>query len=236
MPVKLKKSIYPLPLFAKKIYTLLVENFPHTYLVGGYVRDFLLGKKSLDIDICTSAKPEEIEKILANYQIPHNKQNINFGIVSLKKSKLSITISTLRKETYTDSRYPAVQYINNLKQDAKRRDFTINSLYFSPNSGKILDFHNGLNDLKNKRLKFIGQPNIKILEDPVRILRAIRLGIDLHLKLEKKTKSAILKYFDLLKTLNQKLILRELNKLKTSNGKIVFKKLICNKKTLDNYF
>jgi tRNA nucleotidyltransferase (CCA-adding enzyme) len=236
MPVKLKNNIYQLPIFAEKIYTLLVENFPHTYLVGGYVRDFLLGKKSSDIDICTTAKPEDIEKVLTNNHIPHNKQHINFGIISIKKSKLTITISTFRKETYTHSRYPTIQYINDLKQDATRRDFTINSLYFSLNSGKILDFFKGQSDLKNQLIRFIGQPKKKIIEDPLRILRAFRFCLHLNFKLEKKTKFAIKKNLNLLNTLSKKIILKEIKKLKTAKHKKILKNIIFNKKMLDKYF
>ncbi len=213
-----------------------MENFPHTYLVGGYVRDFLLGKKSLDIDICTTAKPEEIEKTLLKCQIPYNKQNINFGIITIKKSRYTITISTLRKELYTHSRYPKIHFIKSLKQDAQRRDFTVNSLYLNPNTGKMLDYYHGRKDLLNHKIKFIGQPKRKILEDPLRILRGIRLGLNLKFKFDSETKLAIIKNFFLIRTLSPKIILNEIHKIKNFKTKTLFKTLITNPKMLDKYF
>ncbi len=236
MTQKNKNSINNFPKFGIKVYSLLVENFPHTYLVGGCVRDFLLGKKSSDIDICTTANPQEVEKILINYHVPYNKPNINFGIITTKQSKCRVEISTLRKETYTTSRYPKITYIKSLKQDAKRRDFTINCLYLNLKTGKIIDYYNGIRDIKNQKIKFVGKPDKKIIQDPLRIIRALRFCLQLNFKLDFKTKFAVKNNFALVKNLTKNIIQKEIFKLKNTLHQKILQNAINSQKMLDNYF
>jgi tRNA nucleotidyltransferase/poly(A) polymerase len=210
--------------FGEKVFNLLVENFSQTFYVGGVVRDFLLGKKITDIDIATSAKPFEIAKILKKNSIPLDQSNSRFGVISAIEGKYKIEIATFRKDLESTSRYPNVKFVKTAKQDSSRRDFTVNALYLSPKSLKVLDYHNGLKDLKLRQLKFIGNPALRIKQDPLRIVRALRFAKTLNLKLEKQTAIAIEKNIHLLKTLTPSRIEKEIKKIKNSSHK----KLVSN--------
>jgi len=203
--------------FGYRVYNALVENFSRTYLVGGTVRDLLLNKKIKDIDIATIATPAQVAETLKKYFIEYNIGYIKMGIIIATNGKLAATIATFRKEIKTESRYPKIKFVKSALLDSQRRDFTINALYLSLKNHKILDFHNGLKDLKNKSIKFIGNPIAKIKEDPLRIIRALRFSLELNFKLEKKTKFAIKKYFHLTHTLSESRLKKEINKLKLKN-------------------
>jgi tRNA nucleotidyltransferase/poly(A) polymerase len=163
--------------FILKIYNLLVENFPETYLVGGSARDILIKKSVSDIDISTQAKPQQIIKIFENQPFNINKSAISLGVIFISTSKYSAAISSFRTDSYKHGRYPKISFTNSIRTDSNRRDFTINALYLSIKSNKIFDFHNGLNDIKNRQLKFIGEPKKRIFEDPLRIIRALRFSL-----------------------------------------------------------
>jgi len=205
--------------FGAKVFDLLVENFPRTFYVGGMVRDLLLDKIVTDIDIVTEATPEQVAKILLASDISIDLTHQNFGIITATNSNNKIEIATLRKDLPSQSRYPKVAFIKSPKIDSKRRDFTINALYLSPISGKILDFHQGLKDLKLKNLKFIGNPEKRIKEDPLRIIRALRFARTLDFKLDSNSKNAIKNNFPLVKTLTKSKIIKELNKIKNTGHK-----------------
>lgn len=144
------------------------------YLVGGYVRDSLLGKNSYDVDCALASDFNHATKIFKNkYKCRCYKK---YQAVKFKIDQYQIEISHCRKESeYEDYRHPSkIEFINNIEEDSIRRDFTINSLYYR--DGKIYDFHNGLKDLENKELKFIGDAEVRINEDAIRILRMIRFA------------------------------------------------------------
>ena len=205
--------------FGFLIYNLLVDNFPQTFYVGGMVRDLLLGKSVTDIDIATSATPDDVIKILRQNKINYNSTYKNFGVIVAKSSNLSVEIATFRKDSYTKSRYPKVAFVNSPKQDSQRRDFTINALYLSPKSNSILDFHSGLRDLKIRSLKFIGNPSTRIKQDPLRIIRVLRFAAALNLNLDAATESALQKNKKLISTLTQTKISNELSKVKKFSDK-----------------
>lgn len=186
-----------------------IENEGYeAYLVGGFVRDFLLGKDTNDIDICTNALPKELKSIF-----PKNDSSNNYGGFKFKAKKYNIEITTYRKEIKYDKRKPIeIEYISSLFEDIQRRDFTINAMCMDK-SGVIIDILNGKEDLNNKIIKSLGNPNEKFKEDPLRMLRAIRFATVLDFDIEKSTYKAILKNKDEILTLSNERIKEELTKI-----------------------
>ncbi len=222
--------------FGAKVFSVLVENFSQTFFVGGMVRDILLGKKITDVDIATQANPDEVIKLLHLANILTDSKYKNFGVLIAKQGSLSVEITTFRKDFKTSSRYARIAFIHSPKIDSQRRDFTINSLYLSGVSGKILDFHGGIKDLANKTIRFVGNPIVRINEDPLRILRALRFSLILNFKIEKKSLNAINKYFYLLKTISKLKIYRELDKITDKKLKQLLLSVLTKKKILDKQF
>jgi tRNA nucleotidyltransferase (CCA-adding enzyme) len=222
--------------FGQEIYFLLVENFPETYFVGGTVRDILLNRKVEDIDIATSAKPEAVAEILKNHFIDFNLGYKNLGVILALKENLIAAVATFRAEKYTGSRYPKITYIKEVKKDSERRDFTINSLYLSLKSNKILDFYKGVEDLKKKRIKFIGEAKEKINEDPLRIVRALRFALELNFKIEKQSFLAIKNKLSQTKLITKSRLQFELDKIKNSDSKKRLLLSLKDEKNLDKFF
>ncbi len=222
--------------FGNKIYSLLVENFSQTFYVGGMVRDLLLHIKVSDIDIATRARPDQVARVLKENGILYNDNSKNFGVVTAMQGGLKIEITTFRKDLTSSGRYPKVAFVNGPKQDSKRRDFSINALYLNGISKQILDFNGGTKDLKSKTIKFIGRPEKRIKEDPLRILRAIRFALILNLKFSKKTKTAIINNFSATDSLNKTRINRETDKILSQKMKKIFTCLLNDKKSLDKHF
>ncbi len=222
--------------FGINIYNLIVEKYPQTFFVGGMVRDLLLGKKINDIDIATTATPEQILKVLRNKNVSTEEAGKQFGVISARHGRTSIEIATLRKETYASSRYPKISFVTRPKIDSMRRDFTVNALYFQPKTGQILDYHKGVEDIKNKTLKFIGNPRKKIKEDPLRIIRALRFSLELNLSISEGTLWAIKNNFSLVNNLTDSKVKKEIFKLKNKNQGIILKKVINSPILLDKYF
>src|SRR5690554_982807 len=199
-----------LPDYVLKAINLLETNNYEVYVVGGAVRDYLLGKTPSDYDLSTNATPEEIKQVFANYFTIDT--GIKHGTVTVMIDHKLLEITTYREEEgYIDFRRPSkVTFIKNIKSDLARRDFTINAICFNR---KFLDLHNGINDLENKIIKAIGKPEERFTEDPLRILRALRFASTLDFEIEKATKNAVLKYFPLLKKVSKERINVELSKL-----------------------
>jgi tRNA nucleotidyltransferase/poly(A) polymerase len=222
--------------FGMKIYSTLVENYPQTYYVGGTVRDLILKKELNDIDIATVATPvetvDQLKKIFVEYNLGFQK----LGVVIAKEGDLTAAIATMRKDLPSNSRYPEVEFTKSEKQDVFRRDFTINGLYLQPMQGNLLDLVKGMQDIKNKRIRFIGDPGKRIKQDPLRIIRALRFALTLDFKLEKKTFTAIKKYFNLISELTSGRMEKEIEKIKNQKNKNILREVINNKKLLDKYF
>ena len=181
-----------------------------TYFAGGSVRDILLGKIPKDYDIVTSAKPEEIEDIL-EHTIPIGKK---FGVILAVKNDHHFEIATFRSDAaYTDGRRPDAVYFSDPKEDAFRRDFTINGMFYDPVSKQVLDFVGGQDDLKNKVLRFIGDPHERIVEDNLRLLRAIRFKNELELSYASGTFEAIKNNTKLIRNVSAERIHEELTKI-----------------------
>ena len=158
------------------------------YIVGGYVRDSLLNIKSNDVDITTNAKPKEIKEIFPSCEIKSD----SYGAVIIKYKKYWFDVTTMREEMeYLDSRHPSgVIYVNDLKKDLLRRDFTINALCFDKD-GKLIDLIGGKKDLDKKIIRTIGESNKSFSDDALRILRAIRFASLLDFKLSDEVSMAI---------------------------------------------
>lgn len=169
----------------KKVLNKIEKNGYEAYIVGGYVRDLLLKKTTYDIDICTNAVPKELKKIFPVGLVT------KYGNISFKMKKYDIEITTYRKETgYVNRRPQKVEYISNLIEDLHRRDFTINTICMNQ-KGIIIDLLDGYKDLKEKNVKMVGDPFLKLKEDPLRILRAIRFATSLNFNLDSALVNAI---------------------------------------------
>lgn len=164
------------------------------YIVGGCVRDLLIGKTPKDWDITTSAKPEEIEELFEN-----TFYNNDYGTVGIVNEKTEdntlkvVEVTPYRTESeYSDARRPdSVEFSSSIEHDLHRRDFTINAIAYNESKGQIIDLHNGQKDIKDKTIRAVGDPDTRFKEDALRILRAVRISAELSFKIEEKTKEAI---------------------------------------------
>ncbi len=155
----------------------LFNNNHGIYLVGGCIRDALSGKDVTDIDFAVDIDPEEVIKILTNNNIKFYDIGINYGTVTAVIDSKNYEITSLREDIETDGRHAKVKYTSDLKTDSLRRDFTINAIYAN-RDGELFDFHNGIEDIENRNLKFIGSANDRVKEDYLRILRYFRFYAD----------------------------------------------------------
>jgi tRNA nucleotidyltransferase/poly(A) polymerase len=181
------------------------------YLVGGTVRDFLLKLDLNDMDLVTDATPTQMLPFLVGADDTFKQ----YGSLKYNFEGVKFDITTLRVEgKYDDSRHPSkVKYVTDLKKDYVRRDFTINSMYLD--SYFILyDYCHGQEDLKNKLIRFIGNPKKRIKEDPLRIIRAIRFALMYGFSFEEKTEKAMKEYSGLLAKINKDKIRQEVSKIK----------------------
>ena len=207
---------YKIPQIVLKTTKSLIDASFDAYLVGGCVRDLLLHKKPKDWDITTNANPEQIQKLFSK-TVYENK----FGTVAVINESVSdetlkvIEITPYRLESkYSDKRHPdEVRFTSNLKDDLKRRDFTINAIALNPVSGEIIDLFSGQKDLEKQMIKAVGNPEERFNEDALRVLRAIRLATELDFIVSGETMKAIKKYCNLLKTIAKERIRDEFIKI-----------------------
>ncbi len=177
------------------------------YIIGGYPRDTILNYYTDDIDICTNALPHVIKELFNVV-----KDNSKFGSLVINYNGYLFEITTYRIELEYNNRYPKIEFADSLDKDLKRRDFTINTICIDKN-GQYIDLLNGKEDLNNKIIRMVGNADKKIKEDPIRILRAIRLKEKLNFELEKSLEHSIIEYGYLLETLSINNIKSELNKM-----------------------
>ena len=179
------------------------------YIIGGTSRDYLLGRPVDDYDFVTDATPDEMKEFLENADYTFSK----FGTIRLSLYGRKVDIVTLRTEgEYADYRHPkTIKYIRRIEEDYVRRDFTINALYIDKKFN-VFDFCGGLQDLKNGIIRLIGDPEKRIREDPLRILRAERFAKKLGFVIDEQTLKAIKNNRHLLKELNPDKVREEQNK------------------------
>lgn len=170
--------------------TLADQKF-RTYLVGGCVRDFLAGVPPKDFDITTDAVPNQVKKNIRRAYIIGRR----FRLVLVQRQNVQYEIATFRRDPSPEERLDEDVQNDNLfgepEQDALRRDFTINALFYDPSTKTVLDYAKGLDDIDARTLRMIGDPTERILEDPIRILRALRLSHKLHFQIEPSLRLAI---------------------------------------------
>jgi len=211
-----------IPKEIKDIINVLEKAKHEAYLVGGCVRDLLMGREPKDWDIATNAKPEKIQKLF-----PDSVYENNFGTVAVKtdsdNERLKIVeITTYRKEgKYTDKRHPdEIKFAKKIEDDLGRRDFTINAMAMkfkgSASTGSatnLVDPYEGRRDLDKKVIRTVGNPDERFNEDALRLLRAVRLAAELGFEIEKDTTEAIKKHAGLLEMIAKERIRDELEKL-----------------------
>lgn len=183
------------------------------YMIGGATRDYLSKRPILDYDFCTDATPDEMRIFLSGGIFTFAK----FGTVMLKVDGLKVDITTLRIEgKYDDYRHPSyVKFTKSIEEDYVRRDFTINAIYMDEHY-RLIDMCGGIDDLNNGIIRFIGDPDQRIKEDPLRIARAERFEKVLGFKIEDKSFQAIQRNRYLLDELNPQKVKDEYDKIKKS--------------------
>ena len=201
---------------ALEILNILNSKGYESYIVGGFPRDKLLGYKTNDIDICTSATPKEILEVFDNVIV----SDMQYGSVVIAYKGFKYDVTTFRKEIkYESNRKPIkIKYIKNIKKDLLRRDFTINTFCINK-EGKTIDILGIREDLDKRILKTVGNPKYKIKEDALRILRCIRFATTLDFEIDSKTKHYLSKYSYLLKKLSMNRKKEELDKIFSSTNK-----------------
>lgn len=193
-----------------------IESFGYkAYVVGGFPRDLYIGKTSIDIDICTNAKPKKIIKM---FEV-ENSDGIKYGVVKIKYKSKIYEITTFRKEKkYINNRIPTkIKYVNNLIEDLYRRDFVINTLCLDSN-GNYIDLLGARKDIDNKIINMVGNPYYRLKEDCLRILRAVRFATILNFKLSDEIKKSIIENKELIKKLSYERKKEELDKIFSSEN------------------
>ena len=203
-----------------KIFSLLNEKEDTSRFVGGCVRDSIIGLKTNDIDIATKLNPEDVVKILGSESIKVVPTGVDHGTVSVFSKDFNFEITTLRSDISTNGRHAEVMFSDSWEEDSLRRDFTINSIYLKQN-GEIYDPHNGIQHLKDKKIIFIGNPDERINEDYLRILRFFRFNAfygNNNLKLSSDSIKACTKNKNKIKKLSSERVQNEFFKILNSSN------------------
>ena len=193
----------------------LAERGYAAHVVGGAVRDLLLGIKPKDFDIATDARPEQVKPLFRRALLIGRR----FRLVHVMIGGETVEVSTFRAadtgnaEKTEHGRVLRDNVFGTIEEDALRRDFTVNALYYDPAAEDVIDYHGGLADLRKRRLRMIGDPEARFREDPVRMLRAVRLGAKLGLTLDAATRAPIKRLAPLLEHVPPPRLFEEMLKL-----------------------
>jgi poly(A) polymerase len=189
------------------------------YVVGGAVRDLLLGREPKDYDVATSASPEQVRAIFRRSRIIGRR----FRLVHVMCGSETVEVATFRgsADSATDDRQTTDEHgrilrdnvFGSIEEDARRRDFTVNAMFYDPVREEVLDYHHGIPDLKARRLRMIGDAAQRYREDPIRMLRAVRLAASRGLEIEPHTRKPIRGLADLLQNVPQARVFDEMMKL-----------------------
>ena len=213
---KIKRSLFPFYRSPKikKIFSILnSKNEKQAMFVGGCVRKYILNEKIDDIDIATTLTPNEIIKRFENSDVKVKETGIEHGTLTLVFEDQKFEVTTLRQDISTDGRHANIEFTENWKEDSKRRDFTINAIYLDQ-KGKIFDPQLGSKDLKNDKVQFIGDPDKRIKEDYLRILRFLRFSIQYRsFDINDQTQKAIKLNLNGITKLSKERIYSELEKI-----------------------
>jgi putative nucleotidyltransferase with HDIG domain len=199
-----------LSLVATKLVRRLRESGFIAYFAGGCVRDALLRKQPKDIDIATDAEPDEVQKMFIRTVAVGAK----FGVVRVLEGGFEFEIATFRSDgVYLDGRRPVSVTFSSPEEDAKRRDFTINGMFYDPLADEVVDFVGGKSDLEHRLVRAIGNPDERFSEDHLRLLRAVRFAAALDFEIEPATWKAVTEKARQIRTVSQERIRDELVKI-----------------------
>ena len=201
---------------AEKICAVLRADGKQAYLVGGCVRDLVLGREPADYDICTDARPDLVQKLF-----PHSLAvGAKFGVILVVEEGMQVEVATFRSDIgYSDGRHPDhVVYSLTPQEDVQRRDFTINGLLMDPATGEVLDFVGGRSDLRAGIVRAIGDPRQRFAEDKLRMLRAVRFAARFGFQIEPQTMAAAQDFATQITQVSPERIRDELTKLLTEGA------------------
>ncbi len=185
------------------------------YLVGGCVRDMLMGKRPKDYDVATDARPEQVTGLFRKTL----SVGAHFGVIIVRLRGRSYEVATFREEWgYSDGRRPDGVRFSTPKADAKRRDFTINGLFYDPIEDRVIDYVGGRKDLKSGIIRAIGDPEARFMEDKLRMLRAVRFSSRFGFPIEKKTGLAIIRHAPMILDVSSERIKDEITALLLDNA------------------
>lgn len=186
------------------------------YLVGGCVRDLLLGNVPKDYDVATGATPDQTLSLFPGTR----KVGAHFGVVLVREGETQVEVATFRSDhAYCDGRHPvSIEFETDPRRDVLRRDFTINALLMDPLTGHVMDYVNGQDDLKHHRIRTVGDPDARFREDHLRMLRAVRFAARLGFRIETATFDSIKRQHSLITAISSERIRDELLRILTESG------------------
>lgn len=201
----------------------LAKLFPcELYVVGGFIRNTIMQIEKDDVDICSALTVDEIEQLLKDtaFKVKIKSKTLGSALISIKDEKYEYT--TFRKDYYPNGGQhlpEKVQFIKDVKEDAKRRDFSCNAIYYDIKNDKILDFYDGINDIKHKILKTVETPEEVLSHDGLRILRLFRFQCELNFKIDKQTLQSAIKYKNNLRDISGERVIYEITRILHSPNK-----------------
>ncbi|MCP4813631.1 MAG: CCA tRNA nucleotidyltransferase [Planctomycetaceae bacterium] len=209
---------------SREFATLVVERLRQagyqTYWAGGCVRDEILGITPQDYDVATSAVPDQNEEVFSDRKTL--AIGASFGVITVLGPRAAgqIEVATFRQDaTYSDGRHPDRVSFTTAEEDASRRDFTINGMFFDPLENEVIDFVDGQADLERKLIRAIGDPQLRFAEDKLRILRAVRFAATFGFQIEPGTRAAIDQHAQELKVVSAERITAEMQRMLTHPGR-----------------
>lgn len=213
--VKLSSSA-PGFLAAQAVSSRLAQANFRSALVGGAVRDLLLGRTPSDFDLVTTARPDDLQKIFPEAKLV----GASFGVVIVRQNGIDMEVATARSErSYLDGRHPEnISYTTDFSLDAQRRDFTVNAMMYDLERDELLDYTCGVEDLKRGILRTVGDPSARFKEDYLRILRAVRFAAKLGFTLDAELEAALKTHAELVNELSCERIFAELDMMLTGRA------------------
>ena len=201
--------LIPVPSYVTEVLDQLTHYGYRAYVVGGCVRDSLLGREPADWDVCTSATPDEMLMVFRRFRV--FKTGLKHGTLTVRSRGHSVEVTTFRTDgAYTDNRHPdAVSFVTRVEDDLARRDFTINAMAYHPQQG-IVDAFGGQQDLAERSLRCVGEPDVRFNEDGLRLLRALRFAARFGFAIERETAYSIHRNRHLLEHISAERIYKEL--------------------------